>query len=447
MKYKHKRVLVCGMGKSGSAAARLLLRHGAQVTLQDLKEEPVVERDLLENNNISTYFGRNPDEIVKDFDIIVISPGISADLPFVHLAKSTGVNVIGEIELASSVCTAPILAITGTNGKTTTTTILGEIMKRFVPASQVAGNIGIAFCGVADSISDNAYIVAEISSFQLETIKSFRPKISAVLNMTPDHLNRHKTMEGYVAAKERIFENQKADDFCILNYDNEYTFKMADKTKAKVIFFSRKVLDEGVFVKDNFVWVKLGKYNESVIALDELPIPGSHNLENVLAAVAMAVCAGVPIDIIAHSVKDFKSVEHRMEFVREFNGITFYNDSKATNVDSAIMGLNAVNRPVILIGGGQDKGLDYGEWIAGFEGKVKSFIIIGEAGDKLEETCRKYNFTAFKKVLTMKEAVNLAFASAEEGDCILLSPACASFDMFDDYEQRGRVFKELVAEV
>ena len=444
MNYKNKKVLVCGMGKSGSAAAYLLLRHGAQVTLQDLKKEPAVEKRLLENKSISTYFGQNPDKIVKDFDIIVLSPGISVDLPFVRLAENAGVRVIGEIELASSVCKAPILAITGTNGKTTTTTILGEIMKSFSAGSKVAGNIGIAFCGVADSVSDDAYIVAEISSFQLETIKHFRPKISAVLNMTPDHLNRHKTMEGYVAAKERIFENQNAEDFCVLNYNNEYTRKMAAKTKAKTVFFSKGLLDEGVFVKDNFVWVKFCKHNVAVIALNELPIPGEHNLENVLAATAMAVCAGVPADVIAGSVRSFKAVEHRMEFVREVSGVTFYNDSKATNTDSAIMGLNAVNRPVILIGGGQDKGLCYDEWVAQFEGKVKTFIIIGEAGCKLEETCRKFNFTAFKKACTMKDAVHLACKEASEGDCVLLSPACASFDMFDDYEHRGQVFKELV---
>ncbi|MCL2397908.1 MAG: UDP-N-acetylmuramoyl-L-alanine--D-glutamate ligase, partial [Defluviitaleaceae bacterium] len=417
------------------------------VTLQDLREDPAVECDLLQDSRVSAYFGKNPDDIVSDFDILVLSPGIAADLPFVTKARAHGVEVLGEMELASAHCAAPIIAITGTNGKTTTTSIVGEIMQAYNSASRVVGNIGIPFCGVAEDVPPNAYVVAESSSFQLETIRNFHPKISAVLNMTEDHLDRHKTMENYVAAKERIFENQGANDYCVLNYDNEYTRPMAAKTGAQVIFFSMSPLDSGVYVQNDAICINWDRYSGQVIKTAELPIPGRHNLENAMAAVAISAAAGVPLDTISQCLRDFKAVEHRLEFVRELGGVHFYNDSKATNPDSAIKGLDAMTRPVILIGGGQDKGLDYGPWIDGFAGKVKHFIIIGQVAQKLEQTCRDRNFAEYQRADTMEDAVKLAFAGGLPGDCVLLSPACASFGMFDNFEHRGRAFKKIVMEL
>jgi UDP-N-acetylmuramoylalanine--D-glutamate ligase len=448
--YKDKKVLVCGMGLSGDAAARLLLAHGAWVTLCDLKEEPSVCADLLKHEKVSTYFGKNPDEILGDFDLLVLSPGIPTDLPFVLKARELGLPVWGEMELASRHCKAPIMAITGTNGKTTVCSLAGEIMALAAPGSVVAGNIGVAFCGLAPDMADGAWVVAEASSFQLETIVDFRPKISAVLNMTPDHLNRHKTMEAYIAAKARIFENQDDSDCCVLNFDNHHSRDMAAKTRAKVLFFSKNPLDEGVFVQDGAIWIKWQNIDREIIKLEDVPIPGSHNMENVMAAAALCFLAGAPIDIISQGIKGFKAVEHRLEFVAEIGGVAYYNDSKATNVDSAIKGILGIadlKRPIVLIGGGHDKAADFGEFVKIFPERVKLFIVLGETADKLVETCRAHNFNDYERVSTLKDAVELAAARALPGDAVLLSPACAALDMFDNYSQRGRVFKNFVFEI
>jgi UDP-N-acetylmuramoylalanine--D-glutamate ligase len=447
MTYNNKKALVCGLGLSGIAAARLLLSQGALVTICDLNPDPVLEE---KHPKLSTYFGKNPDDIIKDYDLVVLSPGIATDLPFVALAKSLNIPVLSEIELAARHCKAPIMAVTGTNGKTTTCSLLGDIMKLAFSGSALVGNIGIAFSGLAQTIKQDSWVVAEISSFQLETIIDFKPKISAVLNITPDHLNRHKTMEAYIAAKERIFENQGPEDYCILNYDDENTKAMADKTKAQVIFFSHNLMPNGVFIQNNAIQINLHGINQEVIKLESIPIPGIHNLENVMAAVAMCFAAGVPLDIIASGIKDFKAVEHRLEFVLEKDGVVYYNDSKATNVDSAVKGIEAIaalNKPIVLIGGGQDKGLDYDRLIKLFPGRVKDLIVIGEAANILIHTCRTHNFQNFEQANTMRDAVMLAAAKAKPGDAVLLSPACASYDMFDNYEQRGEVFKNFVREL
>jgi len=445
MKYKDKKVLVCGMGKSGISAARLLLRHGARVTLTDTKDAPSVDADLLANDRVSTHFGKSPDDIVSDFDMIVISPGISVYSPFVDLARRAGVAVVGEIEIAAAVCKAPIIAVTGTNGKTTTVSMVGNIMHNFANSSRVVGNIGVPFCDEAEDIDADAFAVAEISSFQLETIAGFRPKISAVLNMTEDHLDRHITMENYIAAKERIFENQTPEDFCILNYDNEITRNMAAKTAAQVIWFSAgQVIKNGVFIDGDTICINWGGFSGKIMKCTDLPVPGSHSLENAMAATAMAATAGVPVDIIAQSLRDFRAVEHRQEFVRELRGVRFYNDSKATNVASAITAVKAMSAPIILIGGGQGKGQDFDGLVKVFGDKVKTFIIVGEATEQLVKTCKAYGFASYEIAGDMKDAVNTAFVHAKEGDCVLLSPACASMDMFDNFEHRGRIFKEIV---
>ena len=444
MKYKDKKVLVCGMGKSGISAARLLLRHGAVVTLTDSKDAPNIDTDLLESGRVSTYFGKNPDDIVLYFDILVLSPGISVNAPFVAKARAAGVAVIGEIELASIVCAAPIIAITGTNGKTTTTSMVGDIMRDFTDGtSHIVGNIGIPFCDVVEDIDVNTFVTAEISSFQLETIVAFHPKISAVLNMTEDHLDRHITMEQYIAAKERIFENQTDEDFCVLNYDNEITRKMADKTVAQVIFFSKQPLEEGVFVKGDAICINWGSHSGEIVKIADL----SAHVENTMAAAAMAAAASVPMDIIATALRNFRAVPHRLEFVREVRGVRFYNDSKATNVGSTLHGIDAMTRPIILIGGGLGKGQDFTDLIRHFGDKVKLFIIIGEAAEQLAKTCKDNDFVDVVVVNDLQDAVEVAASKAASGDCVLLSPACASMDMFDNFEHRGNVFKEIVTKL
>lgn len=449
MIFQDKKVLVCGAGLSGVAAAGLLLRQGSVVTLHDSREDAVCPENLAAHPLVSTFFGKDATEIVENFDIVVLSPGISINQPFAAKARACGIDVIGELELAASLCVAPILAITGTNGKTTTTSMVGDIMRLFVPESQVVGNIGIPFCDFAEAIPKNAFAVAEVSSFQLESIKDFRPRISAVLNMAEDHLNRHLTMETYVAAKERIFENQGPGDFCVLNFDNEYTHQMAAKVKSgtEVIFFSNSPLKSGVFIQDGGIYINWRDYWGEVLKIDEMQVLGSHNVEDAMAAAAISAAAGVPLDIIAKGLREFKGAEHRLEFCGEVVGVSFFNDSKATNPDAAIKGLEAMVRPTILIGGGQDKGLDFSDWVQGFEGRVKSFIIIGEAAEKVAQTCREQGFEHYVYCDTLENAVKLAFERAAAGDCVLLSPACASLDMFDSYEHRGRVFKENVKRI
>lgn len=447
MEYLGKKVLVCGMGLSGTGAARLLLAHGAKVTLCDLREEPAVDADLLAHESVSTHFGKNPDDILSEHQLLVLSPGIPTDLPFVKKARQLDIPIWGEVELASRHCKAPIMAVTGTNGKTTVCSLAGQVMAKAYPGSVMAGNIGVSFCGLVEGVPEDAWVVAEISSFQLETIHTFRPKISAVLNMTPDHLNRHKTMEVYVAAKECIYKNQTADDICVLNFDNQHSHAMIAKTPAKPLIFSNNPLDEGVFIKDNAIWIKWRDLDEEVIKLADIPIPGSHNVENVMAVIALCVAADVSLEIISREIIKFKAVEHRLEFVKEIDGIGYYNDSKATNVDSAIKAITGLSQPIILIAGGFDKGSDFGDMIKEFAGRVKLFIAIGETADALINTCKAHNFHDYEKANTLKDAVNLAATRAQEGDAVLLSPACAAFDMFDNYEQRGRVFKQFVIEL
>ncbi|MCL2350560.1 MAG: UDP-N-acetylmuramoyl-L-alanine--D-glutamate ligase [Defluviitaleaceae bacterium] len=447
MVYQGKKALVCGMGLSGAAAARLLLAHGASVTLCDLKPEPDVDKDLLDDPRVLTNFGKNPDEILGEHQLMVLSPGIPTDLPFVEVARQMGMPVWGEVELAARHCAAPIMAVTGTNGKTTVCSLAGQIMQAARPGSALAGNIGHAFCGLAESLPEGAWAVAEISSFQLETIDSFRPKISCVINMTPDHLNRHKTMENYVAMKERIFENQQDLDYCILNFENKYTHAMAAKTRANVIFFSKSSLDSGVFVRDDAVWVKWQDYDQELIKLRDIPIPGGHNAENIMAAAAMCMAAGVTPHIIAEEICKFRAVEHRLEYVLTLDGVGYYNDSKATNVDSAVKAILSFDKPIVLISGGQDKDLDYGELIKTFPNRIKTFVVLGEVAEKLIETCRAHNYHNYERVGSMKEAVSLASSRAVAGDVVLLSPSCASYDMFDNYEQRGRIFKNFVKEL
>lgn len=447
MEYNGKKALVCGMARSGIAAAKLLNRLGARVTLQDMKKREEISADVLalEGEGIVLYTGANPDEIACAQDLIVLSPGIPCDLPFIAAAENAGIEVISEVELAYRLTPCPITAITGTNGKTTTTTLTGEIMKTAYSGTAVVGNIGIPYSEEVERLTEKDWVVAEISSFQMEKAKEFHPHISAVLNITPDHLNRHKTMDVYIAMKERVFAKQTAEDFCILNHGDETCRKMADKTAAKVFFFdSSETLAEGIYLDGDAIEVRWGAINETLIHVDELQILGVHNYENVMAAAAMGICAGIALDTIRTVLKGFAGVAHRIEYVATVDGVDYYNDSKGTNVDASIRAVLAMKKPIVLIGGGYDKGSSFDEWTKLFPGRVKHLVLIGVTAPKVRASAEKFGFTAISDCETFEEAVDLCREKAEDGDCVLLSPACASWGMFDNYEQRGDMFKEQV---
>ena len=447
MEYNGKKTLVCGMARSGIAAAKLLNRLGARVTLQDMKKREEISADVLalEGQGIVLYTGANPDEIACAQDLIVLSPGIPCDLPFIAAAENAGIEVISEVELAYRLTPCPITAITGTNGKTTTTTLTGEIMKTAYSGTAVVGNIGVPYSEEVERLTEKDWVVAEISSFQMEKAKEFHPHISAVLNITPDHLNRHKTMDVYIAMKERVFAKQTAEDFCILNHGDETCRKMADKTAAKVFFFdSSETLAEGIYLDGDAIEVRWGAINETLIHVDELQILGVHNYENVMAAAAMGICAGIALDTIRTVLKGFAGVAHRIEYVATVDGVDYYNDSKGTNVDASIRAVLAMKKPIVLIGGGYDKGSSFDEWTKLFPGRVKHLVLIGVTAPKVRASAEKFGFTAISDCETFAEAVDLCREKAEDGDCVLLSPACASWSMFDNYEQRGDMFKEQV---
>ncbi len=447
MELQNKKVLVCGMAKSGVAAALLLKKHGAFVTVQDAKTEDLLgeQPSMLKENDIALILGRNPEEEIAGFDMLVMSPGVPLDLPFVKKAYELGKEVIGETELGFLFTKSPFIGITGTNGKTTTTTLVGEIMKNAGRLAGTVGNIGTPLTECAEGTAPEDWFVAELSSFQLETIKTFRPRVSAVLNITPDHLNRHKTLENYILAKERVFENQTEEDFTVLNYNDPATRDMAKRTKAKVIFFSLdKELEEGIYSDEKSMYIRCLGFDEKVIDIDEMNIIGGHNVENAMAAIACGACAGVPLDIIRKTLREFVAVEHRIEFVKEVNGVKYYNDSKGTNPDASIKAVMAMKSPICLIAGGYDKGSDFAEWIETFAGRVKYVAVIGAVKEKICAELDKAGFTNYERADDFNEAMELCTKNAEKGDCVLLSPACASWDMFKSYEQRGEIFKDYV---
>lgn len=451
MLYENKKVIVCGMARSGISAAKLLASVGADVTLQDMKPMDVLIKlhdiEAYKKAGIKIFAGANPDDIIDSFDYAVLSPGVPCDLPFIKKAESSGVKVISEVELAYTLTECPVCAITGTNGKTTTTTLTGMLLNKKYKNTAVVGNIGVAYSEKVKSLKADDFVCAEISSFQLETSDTFRPHIAAVLNITPDHLNRHKTMDNYVAVKEKIFMKQNKDDFTILNKNDEYCVKMADKTKGKVFFFSSaEKLDEGIYLDGDNIHIKWNGLDEDVINIHDLRILGTHNYENVMAAVACAVCAGVDMESIREILKEFNGVEHRIEYCGTFDGVDYYNDSKGTNPDASIRAVLAMRKPIVLIGGGYDKDSSYDEWVKLFDGRVKKLILIGATAGKIAECCDRYGFKDYEFADTFKKCIEKCKASAEEGDCVLLSPACASWGMFEDYEQRGRMFKEMVAQ-
>ena len=448
MEVKGRKVLVFGAGISGIGAAGLLEANGADVILYDGNEklDPAsLKEQLGEKSGAAVLTGKLPQETITSLDMAVLSPGVPTDLPVVLAMKEAGVQVIGEIELAYQFGKGDVLAITGTNGKTTTTSLLGQIMKQAREEVYVVGNIGNPYTAVAGQMTERAVTVAEISSFQLETIREFRPKVSAILNITPDHLNRHHTMEAYIEAKENIAVNQTEDDFCILNYEDRLLREFGENLRAKVLYFSsQRKLEEGIFLEDGEIVLCLNGQKETICHVDELQILGTHNHENVMAAAAMAYVYGVPAETIRKSVLSFGGVEHRIEYVAEKNGVAYYNDSKGTNPDAAIKGIRAMKRPTVLIGGGYDKESEYTEWIESFDGKVKKLILLGQTREKIARDAEKCGFTDYVFADSFEEAVHMAVKEAVSGDAVLLSPACASWDMFPSYEVRGDKFKEIV---
>lgn len=438
--------LVIGAGKSGIYAAKLLIAHGAEVVLYDDNDHAAFDEI---KDEVTFFSGGIPKEVIEDIKKAVVSPGIPLESQMVRSCTEAGIEVIGEIELAYMFEKGDIAAITGTNGKTTTTALAGEIMKYTGDNVIVAGNIGEPYTKLVTGSDKDSHSVLEVSSFQLETIEHFRPHVSAVLNITPDHLNRHHTMENYIAAKFRIAENQDSSDYIVLNYEDEELRKRADGLKPKVVYFSSsRVLDEGIYLRDRKdICMKWDGKETRLCSTDELNLLGTHNYENVMAAAMITWLMGVKTEDIRKAVMEFKSVEHRIEYVCEKNGVVYYNDSKGTNTDAAIKGICSMTRQTFLIGGGYDKDADFTEWVECFPGRVKKLVLIGATKDKIADACDKAGFADYVKVDSFEEAVKYCAEYAEAGDAVLLSPACASWDMFKSYEERGRIFKKLVLEM
>ncbi|HLW86356.1 MAG TPA: UDP-N-acetylmuramoyl-L-alanine--D-glutamate ligase [Candidatus Sulfotelmatobacter sp.] len=454
MELKNKRVLVVGLGKSGVASALFLKAHGARVTVSDTKsgDELRNEIPLLLDHGITVETGGHGDRTFRGQDLIVVSPGVPVDAPPLVQTRAQGGTVIGEIELAAQFLPGPIVAITGSNGKTTTTTLTGEIMTTAGFPALVGGNIGTPAISLADRATPETIIVLEVSSFQLETIQTFRPKVAAVLNVTPDHLDRHRTFEAYADAKARIFENQQSGDFAVLNADDPTCVAMASRTRAQVFWFSRqKEVQQGAWVHDGNILFRDGAGRASaaqreIMQASEIPLKGAHNLENVLAAVCAGALMGCTPGKIRQAVRDFKAVEHRLEFVATIRGVDYYNDSKATNVDATIKALESFPANIHLILGGKDKGSDYTVLNDLLRQRVKRVYTIGAAAAKIESqiVSSKNGGPEIVHAETLEHALRQARALAQPGDVVLLAPACASFDQFKNYEHRGQVFKDIV---
>ena len=446
-----EKCLVIGSGLSGIGSAGLLEHMGAEVVLYDSCEnltEEALRAKLPKESRAVCITGELPEEVLKSTGTVVLSPGVPTDIPLVNSLREKGAAIIGEIELGFLQEKGRVAAITGTNGKTTTTTLVGEIMKAYLGESRtfVVGNIGNPYTSECLKTAADTVTVGEISSFQLESVRSFHPAVSAILNITPDHLNRHHTMEAYVAAKERIAVNQTENDICVLNYDNEYTYNFKDRCPARTVFFSSaRRLEEGYYLQGDTVMKAFGGREEALLDIHrDMNLVGLCNVENVMAAIAVAEGMGVPMDTILKVVRTFRAVEHRIEFVAAKGGVDYYNDSKGTNPDAAIQGIRAMQKPTILSGGGYDKQSEYDAWIESFDGKVKWLVLIGQTREKIAECARKHGMDRIRFADTFEECLKLCTELAQNGDAVLLSPACASWGMFPNYEVRGQMFKEYV---
>lgn len=448
MDFSGKNVVVVGAGKSGIGAVSLLHTLGANIVLFDGNEKADAQA-LKEQVSVyqvkAVYVGTLPETIVKETQMLVLSPGVPTDTDFVHKFRENGAVILGEIELGYQVAKGRLIGITGTNGKTTTTTLVGQIMEEYFGNTFVVGNIGNPYTLETLKTTEESVTVAEISSFQLETAVDFKPNVSAILNVTPDHLNRHHTMENYAAAKEAIAGKQTKEDTCVLNYENEYTKRFGAFCNATVVYFSSKTkLDNGYYLEGEEIVVAKDGEVTTLMNIHEMNLVGICNVENVMAAIAISKAMGVPYENIIDTVKRFKAVEHRIEFVATKRGVDYYNDSKGTNPDAAIQGIKAMSKPTILIGGGYDKENEYDEWIESFDNKVKLLVLIGQTREKIAKCAREHGFEKIVMADTFEEAMDVCIENAQKGDAVLLSPACASWGMFPNYEVRGQMFKEIV---
>lgn len=453
MDLQGKKVLVIGTGISGIGAVKLLSFAGAAPILYDENkklEEAAVRNKLPAEVNAEIVIGSLPKELEEEIVLVVPSPGVPADAAVIEGFRKRGIPVWGEIELAYAYAKGRLIAITGTNGKTTTTSLVGKIMEDYYESVYIVGNIGNPYTEIAPETKSDTITVAEISSFQLETTQTFRPQVSAILNITPDHLDRHYTMENYAAVKERIAKNQTKNDICVLNYENEYTRAFGGRCSAHVIFFSSvRKLERGIYLEGEDIYIAgIGHEQDDnrrkIMTVHDMNLVGLCNVENIMAAIAIALSMEVPLENILSTIKRFKAVEHRIEFVATKNGVDYYNDSKGTNPDAAIQGIRAMSKPTVLIGGGYDKHSEYDDWIEAFEGKVKCFVLIGQTADKIEECAIKHGISNIIRADSFDEALKICTREAKSGDAVLLSPACASWGMFPNYEVRGNMFKDYV---
>lgn len=452
---KDRRVIVVGTGKSGIGSAVLLEKNGALPVLYDQNDKTdkeavkaVLREKLGKETKAEVYTGDFPKALVENAVLTVLSPGVPVDADFVVYMKEHGMHVWGEIELAYHFAKGSVIAITGTNGKTTTTSLVGQIMQAHYDSVYIVGNIGNPYTDAAPLMREDTVSVAEISSFQLETIEEFHPRVSAILNISPDHLNRHHTVENYVAAKEAVTINQTQEDYCILNYENEYTRNFGDRCPAKVVYFSSaQRLENGLYYENEDIYLAVEGVPQRLLNVKtDMNLVGVCNIENVMAAIGISMSAGVPMETIVAAVKRFVAVEHRIEYVATKKGVVYYNDSKATNTDAAIQGIKAMDRPTILIGGGYDKDSTYDDWIRCFDGKVKKLVLIGQTREKIAACAVRCGFPKEDILFedTFEAALEACVREAAAGDAVLLSPACASWGMFPNYEVRGTQFKEYV---
>lgn len=445
--FQGKKILVLGAGISGISVAYILRKLGAEVILSDAKPEEMLNKDfsLLREAGVKLVLGNQNEKLLAEINYIILSPGISIYIPLVKAAQDRGITVMSEIEVAYRLCPAPIIAVTGTNGKTTTTTLIGEMLKTTGKEVVVGGNIGAALSQEVAEINSDGIVAAEISSFQLEGAIKFHPHIAVVLNITPDHLDRHHSMDIYIGMKEKVFSQQSDKDYVILNYDDKTVRDMADKAPSQVMFFSRQAgLPAGIFVKNGIITIHWQGKTIEVCPVEQMQIRGAHNVENALAACGAAYLSGVNIADMAKILREFPGVEHRIEPVAVINNVAYYNDSKATNPESSIKALEAFPGNVILIAGGRDKNTDLTEFMKLIKEKTVHLILLGEAKERFNQAAILHGVRNIHQVADFTDAVRLASELAQPSQVVLLSPACSSYDMFDNYEERGRVFKELV---
>lgn len=447
MDLKNKNVLLVGLAKTGVSTIKKLNKLGANIIVNDIKPKEKLEGIIEEIDNLDNieYVLGKHFENIENIDLTIVSPGVPLDLPFIEKIKSEGIKIIGEVELAYKLSKNPtFIGITGTNGKTTTTSLVGEMFKKANKDTYIVGNIGNPVIDTVDLTNENSYLVTELSSFQLESIEDFKPKVSTIINITEDHLNRHHTMENYINAKARIFKNQDKADFTILNYDDSIVRDLGESSNGNVLYFSiKEEVKQGAYLdKNNNIVIKVDGEELVLMNKSELSLPGNHNLENAMSAILMAYVLNIDTDVIIDTLRTFKGVEHRLEFVTNKDGIMFVNDSKGTNPDSTIKAITSYEKPIVLIAGGYEKQSDFTEMIKYATKNVKALVLLGQTAEKIETTAKEHGIDNISKVEDMEAAVKKAYEIAESGDVVLLSPACASWDMYPNFEARGLDFKE-----